>query len=100
MNEEFKDELEEDIDEEEFEDNLYLKSERKIIGWGAMKEYPAIISVLVSIFVPIVGLFFVGNQIEYRKKKYGHSSNLLLVLSSIISAIWWCAVIIVLIVIF
>lgn len=99
MDDEFKDDKEE-IDEYEFEDNIHFKIERKIIGWGAKKEYPSIISILVSIFVPIVGLFFVGNQVEYRKLKYGHSSNLLLVLSSIISALWWCLVIIVLIVIF
>ena len=99
MNEEFKDEIEE-IDEEEFDDNTHPTMDKKITNWGSMKEYPAIVSVLVAIFVPIAGLFFVGNQVEYRKLKYGHSSNLLLVLSSIISALWWCAVIIILIVIF
>ena len=95
MNEEL-----EEINEEEFEDKLHYKIERKVVGWGAMKEYPAIVSVLVSIAIPLIGLSFVANQVEYRKLKYGHASGFLLGLSATISLLWWAAVIIALFIIF
>ena len=86
-------------EEDKFEDNLYYKTERKIIEWGQFKKYPAIISVLVAIFVPFFGLFFVANQIKIREIERG-KAGFIVGLASFFSLLWLAALVITLFVIF
>lgn len=89
----------EEKEEEKFEDNLYYKTERKIVGWGQSKKYPAIVSILVGIFVPIFGLFFVANQSSIREIERGRA-GFLVGLASLFSLLWLAALVITLFVIF
>ncbi len=89
----------EEIIEEEFEDKLYYKVERKIVGWGAIKKYPIILSFLIAIIVPFLGLFFVGNQVDLREIE-GKKLTFILGLSLLISLLWWGAIIAVLFIVF
>ena len=89
----------ENNEEEVFEDKLHYKVERKIIGWGAYKKYPLILSFIIAIFIPFFGFFFVNNQVDLREIE-GHRPNFILGLSVTISLLWWVAVIAVLFIIF
>ena len=59
----------------------------KLDGWGSRKEYPAIVSFLVALFIPFFGLSFVQNQVEYKELKNGKASGLMAV-AVVISALW------------
>lgn len=69
--------------DEEIKDQLV----DKLDGWGSKKEYPAIVSILVSLFIPFFGLWFVQNQKEYKELKYGKSTGLMGIAITI-SALW------------
>ena len=60
---------------------------------GAKKEYPAIVSVLVALFVPFFGLWFVSNQKEFKELKNGKATGLM-GLALFISALWGIAIIV------
>jgi len=66
----------------------------KLDGWGSRKEYPAIVSFLVALFIPFFGLSFVQNQVEYKELKNGKASGLMAV-AVVISALWVFAIILV-----
>ena len=38
----------------------------KLALWGTKKEYPTIISLIIAVFIPAVGLIFVGNQLRFK----------------------------------
>lgn len=86
-------------EKEEFKDNLYFKIERGLLGWGATKKYPTILSLIIAIIVPVLGLFFVNNQVGLRKIE-GKKPNHILVLAIIITTIWWGGLITALVIIF
>ena len=65
----------------------------KLDGWGAKKEYPSIVSILVALFIPFFGLWFVSNQMEFRKLKNGKATGLMAVALTI-SVFWGIAIII------
>ena len=65
----------------------------RLDGWGAKKEYPSIVSVLVSLFVPFFGLWFVSNQKDFKELKNGKATGLMAV-ALVISALWVFAIII------
>lgn len=60
---------------------------------GAKKEYPSIVSVLIALFVPFFGLWFVSNQKEFKELKDGKATGLMAV-ALVISAFWVFAIII------
>ena len=64
----------------------------KLDGWGAKKEYPSIVSVLVALFIPFFGLFFVSNQKEFKELKNGKATGLMAI-ALVISALWVLAII-------
>ena len=66
----------------------------KLDGWGSRKEYPSIVSVLVALFIPFFGLFFVQNQNEFKELKNGKATGLMAV-AYVISAFWVFAIILV-----
>ena len=68
----------------------------KLDGWGAKKEYPTIVSVLVALFIPFFGTWFVLNQKEFKKIKNGKATGLMAV-ALVISALWAIAIIIALV---
>ena len=68
----------------------------KLDGWGSRKEYPSIVSVLVSLFIPLVGVYFVYNQQKFKELKNGKATGLMSV-AVVISAIWVLAAVIILI---
>ena len=68
---------------EEIQDSLLEKMD----GWGAKKEYPSIVSALVGIFLPIIGMLFVMNQVKIKEIKYGRPTGLLTV-GVVASAFW------------
>jgi hypothetical protein len=59
----------------------------KLDGWGSRKEYPAIVSFLVALFIPFLGLYFVKNQMEYKELKNGKATGLMAV-ALVIGAFW------------
>ena len=59
----------------------------KLALWGSKKEYPTIISLLIGIFIPIIGLIFVGNQIKFKSDENDKVNGLFLI-SLLISLIW------------
>ena len=65
----------------------------KLDGWGSRKEYPAIVSFLVALFIPFFGLFFVQNQNKFKELKNGKATGLMAV-AYVISAFWFFAIII------
>lgn len=65
----------------------------KLDGWGSKKEYPSIVSVLVALFIPFFGVFFVSNQKEFKQLKYG-KTNSLMTMALIISSLWLIAIIV------
>jgi len=77
--------------DEEVKEQLIVKLD----GWGARKEYPSIVSVLVALFLPFFGLFFVNNQKEFKELKNGKATGLMGV-AFVISAFWVLAIIVVL----
>ena len=90
---------EEEINEEEFKDNIFYKMERGIVNWGSRKKYPTIVSFIIAIVIPIFGLYFVNNQVELRKIE-GKAPNHILVLAAIVVLLWWGALIVTLFIIF
>ena len=70
-----------------------IEFENKVDNWGSKKEYPAILSLLVAILLPFLGLIFVSNQSKYKEMKYG-KNNGIMIASLIISAIWVVLIII------
>ncbi len=80
----------------EFKDNIFLRFERKLLSWGCKKEYPAIISFIISIVIPIFGLFFVNNQADLKKYKNGVNGKLMIT-AILITLLWWGAVFLILI---
>lgn len=72
----------------------YKELESKVNNWGSKKEYPNIVSILVAIFLPLVGLIFVENQAKYKEFKYGKNS-LLTIFAITISLVWWLLFIII-----
>ena len=88
----------EKLDEIVFKDREYetiIKDQlyEKLDGWGSKKEYPAIVSILVAIFLPFFGIFFVMNQNKFRELKNGKATGLMAV-AFVISAIWVFGIII------
>ena len=86
------------LDEIVFKDREYealMKDQLidKLDGWGAKKEYPSIVSILVALFIPFFGLWFVSNQMEFRELKNGKATGLMAVALTI-SAFWVIAIII------
>lgn len=80
------------LDEIVFKDREYEEIMKdqvldKLDGWGSKKEYPAIVSVLVALFIPFVGLYFVKNQMEYKELKNGKATGLMAV-ALVIGAFW------------
>lgn len=73
------------------EEALLFRIDGKISSWGKKNEYPAILSVLVSIILPLIGLVFVLNQAKYKEFKYGKNSGVM-ILSITISLLWWLTV--------
>ncbi len=67
----------------------------KLDGWGSKREYPTIVSVLVAIFIPFFGVFFVSNQKEFKELKNGKATGLM-GMALTISALWVIAIIVVL----
>ncbi len=65
----------------------------KLDGWGAKREYPSIVSVLIALFVPFFGVWFVSNQKEFKELKNGKATGLMAV-ALVISAFWAFAIII------
>ena len=65
----------------------------KLDGWGSKKEYPSIVSVLVALFVPFFGVWFVSNQKEFKELKNGKATGLM-GLALFISALWAIAIIV------
>ena len=59
----------------------------KLEGWGSKKEYKAIVSILVALFIPFFGLFFISNQNDFKKLKNGKPTGLMAI-AYIISAFW------------
>lgn len=76
---------------EEIQDSLLEKMD----GWGAKKEYPSIVSALVGIFLPIIGMLFVMNQVKIKEIKYGRPTGLITV-GVVASAFWILTFIIIL----
>ena len=66
----------------------------KLDGWGSRKEYPSIVSVLVALFIPFFGLFFVQNQNEFKELKNGKATGLMAV-AYVISAFWVFAILLI-----
>ena len=66
----------------------------KLDGWGSRKEYPAIVSFLVALFIPFFGLRFVQNQKEFKELKHGKATGLMAV-AVVISTLWVFAIILV-----
>ncbi len=64
----------------------------KLILWGSYKEYPSIVSILISILLPVIGLLFVVNQTRFKTDNDGKAHGLFVV-SMIISLLWWIALI-------
>ncbi len=64
----------------------------KLNGWGAKKEYPSIISVLVALFIPFFGMFFVSNQEKFKKMKNGKATGLMAV-AFVFGLIWILAIV-------
>ena len=64
----------------------------RLDGWGSKKEYPSIVSVLVALFIPFFGLFFVSNQKEFKELKNGKATGLMAI-ALVISALWLLAII-------
>ena len=67
--------------------------EEKLDNWGKKKEYPTIVSILVAMFLPIIGCFFVKNQADYKEFKKGKVSGLMQ-FSIFISILWVIAAIV------
>lgn len=67
----------------------------KLDGWGSKKEYPTIVSILVAIFIPFFGAFFVPNQKKYKELKNGKTTGLM-AMALVISTLWVIAIIVVL----
>ena len=65
----------------------------KLDGWGSKREYPTIVSILVAIFIPFFGAFFVSNQKEFKELKNGKATGLM-GMALTISALWVIAIII------
>lgn len=76
------------------EDNIQATSTSGLNGWGAKKEYPSIVSVLVSLFIPFFGLYFVYNQSELKGMKNGKKTGLMGV-AALISSLWFIAIVLV-----
>ena len=70
-----------------------MKLINKLSLWGTKKEYPTIISILIAVFIPVLGLIFVGNQINFKADNDGKAHGLF-ALALIVSFLWWAAVII------
>ena len=66
----------------------------KLDGWGSRKEYPAIVSILIALFIPFFGLFFVQNQNEFKELKNGKATGLMAV-AYVISAFWVFAILLI-----
>lgn len=66
----------------------FIEFQTKFGNWGAKKEYPTILSFIIAIILPIIGLIFVENQAKYKEIKYG-KNNGLTILSLTISLLWW-----------
>ncbi len=66
----------------------------KLDGWGSRKEYPAIVSFLVALFIPFFGLFFVQNQNKFKELKNGKATGLMAV-AYVISAFWVFAILLI-----
>jgi len=65
----------------------------RLDGWGSKKEYPSIVSILIALFVPFFGLWFVSNQKEFKELKNGKATGLMAV-ALVISAFWVFTIII------
>ena len=65
----------------------------KLALWGTKKEYPTKICLIIAVFLPAVGLIFVGNQLRFKSDENGKARGLF-ALALILSLIWWAAVII------
>lgn len=74
-----------EIEETEY---WYYKVEGKVSNWGKRREYPAILSVIISILLPLIGIVFVFNQAKLKEFIYGKNNGLVL-LSIVISLFWW-----------
>lgn len=86
------------IDEIVFNDNnrpldKFYEMDTRWSKWGAKKEYPGILSLIVAVVLPLIGLTFVENQAKLKEFKYG-KNNGLTILSFTISILWWLIVII------
>ena len=66
----------------------------KLDGWGSRKEYPAIVSFLVALFIPFFGLRFVQNQKEFKELKHGKATGLMAV-AVVISTLWVFAILLI-----
>ena len=60
----------------------------KYWSWGSKKEYNSIVSILVAIIFPIIGLAFVNNQASF-KLDYNHKAHGLFLIALLISVLWW-----------
>ena len=67
--------------------------------WGAKKEYPSILSLLIAIVLPLIGFVFVENQAKYKEIKNG-KNNGLTITALTISSLWWIVVFILIFVVF
>ena len=67
----------------------------KLDGWSSKREYPTIVSILVAIFIPFFGAFFVLNQKKYKELKNGKTTGLTAI-ALVISTLWVIAIIVVL----
>lgn len=67
----------------------------KLDGWGSKREYPTIVSILVAIFIPFFGAFFVSNQKKFKELKNGKATGLM-GMALVISTLWVIAIIVVL----
>ena len=60
----------------------------KYWGWGSKKEYHSIVSILIAIIFPIIGLAFVNNQAHFKLDKNEKAHGLFLI-ALLISLLWW-----------
>ena len=69
----------------------------KLALWGTKKEYPTIISLIIAVFIPVVGLIFVGNQLKFKSDEDDKARGLFAL--ALILSLLWCAAVIILILI-